>query len=91
MLLAVDVPSVTGGEQRIYLEGGPALYERGGVLGVLREPFIRVRGRGGFSAVPRMAVAQHWCCCPALAQAGLMGRSACTGLPSCRTPPSLLH
>ncbi|KAI7844150.1 hypothetical protein COHA_002285 [Chlorella ohadii] len=41
VLLAVDVPSVAGGEQRIYLEGGPALYERGGVLGVLREPFIR--------------------------------------------------
>lgn len=44
VLLAVDVPSVAGGEQRIYLEGGPSLYERGGVLGVLREPFIRVRG-----------------------------------------------
>lgn len=41
VLLAVDVPSVAGGEQRIYLEGGPSLYERGGVLGVLREPFIR--------------------------------------------------
>lgn len=45
VLLAVDVPCAAGGEQRIYLEGGPALYERGGVLGELREPFIRVRRR----------------------------------------------
>ncbi len=42
VLLAVDVPCVAGGEQRIYLEGGPSLYERGGVLGVLRDPVIRV-------------------------------------------------
>lgn len=40
-LLAVDVPCAAGGEQRIYVEGGPGLYERGGVLGVLRDPFIR--------------------------------------------------
>ncbi|KAI3438198.1 hypothetical protein D9Q98_000635 [Chlorella vulgaris] len=40
-LLAVDVPSVSGGEQRIFLEGGPGLYERGGVLDVLRDPFIK--------------------------------------------------
>lgn len=46
-LLAVDVPCAAGGEQRIYLEGGPALYERGGVLGELREPFIRVRRQWG--------------------------------------------
>lgn len=43
-LLAVDVPSVSGGEQRIFLEGGPGLYERGGVLDVLRDPFIKVGG-----------------------------------------------
>lgn len=47
VLLAVDVPCAAGGEQRIYLEGGPALYERGGVLGELREPFIRVCLEGG--------------------------------------------
>ncbi|EFN54793.1 hypothetical protein CHLNCDRAFT_134758 [Chlorella variabilis] len=41
VLLAVDVPSVAGGEQRIFLQGGPALYDRGGVLDVLRDPFIR--------------------------------------------------
>ncbi|KAL4452340.1 hypothetical protein ABPG75_008002 [Micractinium tetrahymenae] len=40
-LLAVDVPCAAGGEQRIFLEGGPSLYERGGVLSVLRDPFIR--------------------------------------------------
>ena len=40
-LLAVDVPSAAGGEQRVFLEGGPGVYERGGVLDVLREPFIR--------------------------------------------------
>jgi hypothetical protein len=44
VLLAVDVPSVAGGEQRIFVEGGPTLYERGGVLDVLRDPFIRVGG-----------------------------------------------
>lgn len=55
VLLAVDVPSVAGGEQRIYLEGGPALYERGGVLGVLREPFIRVCRGGARPCVGDMA------------------------------------
>lgn len=41
-LLAVDVPAYGGGEQRIYIEGGPSVYERGGVLNELRDPFIRV-------------------------------------------------
>jgi hypothetical protein len=41
-LLAVDVPSYSGGEQRIFLEGGPRIYERGGVLNELRDPFVRV-------------------------------------------------
>lgn len=49
-LLAVDVPSVAGGEQRIFLEGGPSLYERGGVLQVLRDPFVRVGRQGGGGA-----------------------------------------
>eukprot|EP00887_Chlorella_sp_A99_P007729 scaffold20.g7729.t1 len=40
-LLAVDVPAYAGGEQRIFIEGGPSLYDRGGVLTVLRDPFVR--------------------------------------------------
>lgn len=41
-LLAVDVPSALGGEQRIFLVGGPSLYNQaGGVLTELREPFVR--------------------------------------------------
>jgi hypothetical protein len=43
-LLAVDVPSVTGGQQRLFLEGGPAVYGRSGVLNELREPFLRALG-----------------------------------------------
>ena len=41
-LLAVDVPmpAVLGGEQRVYLEGGPKAYSRGGVLDELRRPFL---------------------------------------------------
>jgi hypothetical protein len=40
-LLAVDVPSALGGEQRIFLVGGPSIYDAGGVLTELREPFVR--------------------------------------------------
>ena len=40
-LLAVDVPSITGGEQRIFLEGGPAKYDAVGVLNELRQPFVQ--------------------------------------------------
>lgn len=41
-LLALDVPMpvVLGGEQRIYVEGGPKVYARGGVLDELRRPFL---------------------------------------------------
>jgi hypothetical protein len=41
-LLAVDCPqpAALGGEQRIYVEGGPAVYSRGGVLDELRRPFL---------------------------------------------------
>ncbi len=42
-LLAVDVPSAVGGEQRIFLQGDEAIYARGGVLAELRDPFTRVR------------------------------------------------
>ena len=38
-LLAVDVPSASG-PTRLYLEGGPDTYERGGVLRELRDPFV---------------------------------------------------
>lgn len=41
-LLAVDVPlpQALGGEQRVYVEGGPKSYARGGVLDELRRPFL---------------------------------------------------
>ena len=41
-LLALDVPlpASMGGEQRIYIEGGPKAYDRGGVLNELRRPFL---------------------------------------------------
>ena len=42
-LLAVDVPAAAGGEQRIFLEGDEAIYNRGSVIGELRDPFLNVR------------------------------------------------
>ena len=41
-LLAVDVPmpASMGGEQRVYVEGGPKAYSRGGVLDELRRTFL---------------------------------------------------
>jgi hypothetical protein len=41
-LLAVDVPlpAALGGEQRVYVVGGPAAYARGGVLDELRRPLL---------------------------------------------------
>ena len=41
-LLAVDVPmpQALGGEQRLYVVGGPAAYSRGSVLDELRRPFL---------------------------------------------------
>lgn len=41
-LIAVDVPTLSGDEQRIFIEGGPAIYSRGGILDELRDPFLRV-------------------------------------------------
>ena len=41
-LLAVDVPSAVGRQQRIFLEGDEKGYSRGGIMGELRDPFIRV-------------------------------------------------
>lgn len=40
-LVAVDVPTAAGKDQRIYVVGGPKQYERGGILGELRDPFLR--------------------------------------------------
>ncbi|KAK9828359.1 hypothetical protein WJX74_010700 [Apatococcus lobatus] len=40
-LLAVDVPAAAGAEQRIFLEGDQQIYARGGVMGELRDPFLR--------------------------------------------------
>ncbi|KAK9833541.1 hypothetical protein WJX81_003669 [Elliptochloris bilobata] len=39
-LLAVDVPTAEGPEQRMYLSGDEAIYSRGGVLRELRDPFL---------------------------------------------------
>lgn len=45
-LIAVDVPlpEALGGEQRVYVEGGPKVYARGGVLDELRRPFLAALG-----------------------------------------------
>ena len=42
-LLAVDVPTASSAEQRLYVEGDAKLYHRGGVINELRDPFIQVR------------------------------------------------
>ncbi len=44
-LLAVDVPSAAGPEQRIYLEGDERMYNRGSVMRELRDPFLNVRAQ----------------------------------------------
>ena len=41
-LLAVDVPSAAGPEQRIYLEGDQRAYDRGAVLREMRDPLLNV-------------------------------------------------
>lgn len=41
-LLALDVPSAAGPEQRIYLEGDEKIYNRGSVIRELRDPFLNV-------------------------------------------------
>ena len=41
-LLAVDVPTAGGAEQRLFLEGDNKAYERGGVIRELRDPFLQV-------------------------------------------------
>ena len=39
-LLAVDVPAARGGQSRIYLAGDDAAYDKGRILGELRDPLI---------------------------------------------------
>jgi len=41
-LLAVDVVRNDGHEERIFLEGSDSLYNRGGILSELRDPFLKV-------------------------------------------------
>jgi hypothetical protein len=41
-LLALDVPSAAGPEQRIYIEGDERIYNRGSVIRELRDPFLNV-------------------------------------------------
>ena len=57
-LLAVDVPTASSAEQRLYVEGDAKLYHRGGVINELRDPFIQVRTPCCGSA-PRAAL--HTC------------------------------
>ena len=71
---------MSGGEQRIYLEGGPALYDRGGVLSVLRDPFIRV---GGAEQGGRACLGFHKCCFAEL-RACMPACPICCAHPSCR-------
>ncbi|KAK9809820.1 hypothetical protein WJX73_009764 [Symbiochloris irregularis] len=40
-LLAVDVPTSSGAEQRLFLEGDARAYDRGGVMRELRDPFLQ--------------------------------------------------
>ncbi|KAL3151955.1 hypothetical protein ABBQ32_001080 [Trebouxia sp. C0010 RCD-2024] len=40
-LLAVDVPTAAGAEQRLFVDGDEKLYMRGGVMSELRDPFLR--------------------------------------------------
>lgn len=40
-LLAVDIPMAAGGEQRIFLAGDEAVYNRGSVINELRDPFLQ--------------------------------------------------
>ena len=41
-LLAIDVVTNSGREERIFLDGNDAYYNRGGVLSELRDPFLKV-------------------------------------------------
>jgi len=41
-LLAVDIVTSTGGEERIFLDGSSSEYHSGGILSELRDPFLRV-------------------------------------------------
>lgn len=41
-LLAVDVPTAAGPEQRLFVEGDDVAYARGGVISELRDPFLQV-------------------------------------------------
>ena len=41
-LLAVDVPTATGREQRLFIDGNDQGYTRGGFMSELRDPFLRV-------------------------------------------------
>lgn len=50
-LLAVDVPTAEGAEQRLFLDGDDKLYTRGGVMSELRDPFLRVRTRAGITLI----------------------------------------
>ena len=53
-LLAVDVPSAAGPEQRIYLEGDQRAYDRGAVLREMRDPLLNVSP--GLHAGPELRI-----------------------------------
>ena len=41
-LLAVDVPTAGGSEQRLFVEGDEQAYAKGGIISELRDPFLQV-------------------------------------------------
>ena len=41
-LLAVDVPTAAGSDQRLYLAGDDRIYQRGSIIAELRDPFLQV-------------------------------------------------
>lgn len=55
-LVAIDLPSPNGQDERLYVEGNPVIYARSGVLAELRDPFLKALT---LQAVSRLAAASH--------------------------------
>jgi hypothetical protein len=54
-LLAVDVPTAAGSDQRLYLAGDDRIYQRGSIIAELRDPFLQVRSKLSSSHVATMS------------------------------------
>lgn len=61
-LLAVDIPTAAG-EQRIFLDGDHAVYDRGSVINELRDPFIQACAAPFPSHPPSCIAATPPCTC----------------------------